>query len=78
MKVTIDAEGGGLVDAATFAESHVIVSKRDLGRIKRLAKRLGFYPELKALDIRMQEIVLTGLGRPRPDRASPKRRRRPT
>lgn len=69
MKVKIDAEGGGLADAIKFAEAHVIVSRRYLSRIKSLAKRLGFYPQLKALGVKMREIVVTDPGVPKPERA---------
>lgn len=58
MRVRIDTEGGGLVDAIEFTKAHVIVSRKDLARIKRLASRLGFYPQLKALGVEMREIEI--------------------
>lgn len=68
MKVRIDSEGAGLLDAIEFAEAHVIVSRKDLNRIKRLAQRLGFYPQLKALGVNMMEFGVPGTLRPRPER----------
>lgn len=58
MKVRIDAEGEGLPAAIEFSQKHVIVSKRDLDRIKRLAKKHGLYEELKKLNVKMQEFAL--------------------
>lgn len=40
-------------EAAEWCRDHVVVSKKDLERIKRLAKRAGFYDRLKALDIQV-------------------------
>ena len=57
MKVIVHADAG-LPAAVAFTKKHVIVSKRDLSRIKALAKKLGFYDELKALDVKMQEIKI--------------------
>lgn len=60
MKLRIDAEDEGIVAAVEFAAAHVIVSRKDLNRIKRLAQRLGFYPQLKALGVHMREIEMFG------------------
>ena len=60
MKIKIDAEGGGLLDAMEYAATHVIVSRADLDKIKAWARGKGLYRELKALGIEMQEIEVPG------------------
>lgn len=46
-------------DAAKWMRAHVIVKRKDLNRIKALAKKLGWYDELKALGVEMQEFSPT-------------------
>ena len=41
MKIKIDAEGGGLLDAIEYAATHVIVSRADLDKIKAWARSKG-------------------------------------
>jgi len=43
--------------ARKFLREHVIVSVRDLRRISALAKKRGFYKELKALSVLMHELA---------------------
>jgi tartrate dehydratase beta subunit/fumarate hydratase class I family protein len=40
-------------DAVKFANGHAIIAKKDLRRIRALAKKLGFLEELKALKVEM-------------------------
>ena len=68
MKVIIDAEGSGIVDAIDFAKKNVIVARRDLARIGRWAKKHGLYAELKDLDVKCSSIEVVG-ERPKPERA---------
>jgi hypothetical protein len=58
-QIWVRADSG--VAARGFTENNVVISKRDMRRIKALAKRLGFFEELKALDVKVQDI---GWGRP--------------
>ena len=44
-------------DAAEWMKVHVVVSRDDLARIKALAERLGFYEELKALDVQVHDLT---------------------
>jgi len=59
MGLYIHAATPTIKDAEKYAEDHVIISKRDLRRIKRLAKKHGFLKELLALKITMQTLGLT-------------------
>lgn len=62
MRIKIDVEGEPLRLAAAveFARNHVIVSRADLYKIKRWAKKRGVYAEVKALGVQMQEIECPG------------------
>ena len=46
-------------DAKKWLKAHVLVKRADLKKIAALAKKKGFYKELKALNVLMQELVLT-------------------
>ena len=43
-------------DAKKFTKGHVLISKADLKAIAKLAKKLGFYKELKALGVVHYEL----------------------
>lgn len=46
-------------DANKFIKNHVVISKKDLKRIKSLAKKHGFLEALKALDIKVFPLTPT-------------------
>jgi hypothetical protein len=62
MGLYINTRTDGIDEAVKYAEDHVIISKRDLRRIKRLAQKLGFWAELKALKINVEPLAITGEG----------------
>jgi len=49
-------------DARKWMRAHVVVKRSDLKKIAALAKKLGFYKELKALNVEMQELKSTRHG----------------
>ena len=60
MGLYIDTSTPTRKDAEKYAKNHAIIKKRDLKRIKRLAKKLGFLDELLALKIDIQPLEVTG------------------
>lgn len=67
MKVRIDVEGDplGIAAALEFAETHVIVSRADLERIREWAKSHRLLGELKRLQIKSRAIAVAGARRKR-------------
>lgn len=60
--ITLCIPSTGLVvtaaEARKYVKKHVVVSRKDLKKIAKLAKQLGFYEQLKALNVTLQEITL--------------------
>lgn len=42
--------------AKTWCKKHVVVSRKDLARIAKLAKKHGLYAELKALGVETRDL----------------------
>lgn len=60
MGLYINTRTDSLKEAKKYAKNHVVISKRDLRRIKKLAQKLGFWDELKALKIDVEPLGITG------------------
>lgn len=58
--ITVTLPGSGGIqtadEALKFLAEHVLVKKRDLDKIKKLAQKHGIYEELKALGVGMREL----------------------
>ncbi len=60
MKVVLQTENGceDMDEAIAYAREHVVIRRADVQRIGELAKRLGFYAELQALEVQTKKIVV--------------------